>query len=94
MIRLFIFVALFVVLFLIIGIPVLGIEWLIGKVSKKTMDYSSLRLVQWAFKMIIKLAGIELTVIGEENIRKDRFFYIGNHRSFFDIVITYARCKI
>ena len=29
MIRL-IFVALFVVLFLIIGIPVLGIEWLIG----------------------------------------------------------------
>ena len=37
MIRL-IFVALFVVLFLIIGIPVLGIEWLIGKVSKKTMD--------------------------------------------------------
>lgn len=67
MIRL-IFVALFVVLFLIIGIPVLGIEWLIGKVSKKTMDYSSLRLVQWAFNMIIKLAGIELTVIGEENI--------------------------
>lgn len=34
MIRL-IFVALFVVLFLIVGIPVLGIEWLIGKVSKK-----------------------------------------------------------
>ena len=92
MIRL-IFVALFVVLFLIIGIPVLGIEWLIGKVSKKTMDYSSLRLVQWAFKMIIKLAGIELTVIGEENISEGPVLYIGNHRSFFDIVITYARCK-
>ncbi len=28
-------VALFVILFLIIGIPVLGIEWLIGKISKK-----------------------------------------------------------
>ena len=92
MIRL-IFVALFVVLFLIIGIPVLGIEWLIGKVSKKTMDYSSLRLVQWAFNMIIKLAGIELTVIGEENISEGPVLYIGNHRSFFDIVITYARCK-
>ena len=75
MIRL-IFVALFVVLFLIIGIPVLGIEWLIGKVSKKTMDYSSLRLVQWAFKMIIKLAGIELTVIGEENISEGIWFFI------------------
>ena len=91
MIRL-IFVALFVVLFLIIGIPVLGIEWLIGKVSKKTMDYSSLRLVQWAFKMIIKLAGIELTVIGEENISEGPVLYIGNHRSYFDIIITYSRC--
>ena len=58
-------VALFVILFLIIGIPVLGIEWLIGKISKKTMDYSSLRIVQWAFKVIVRLAGIELTVIGE-----------------------------
>lgn len=93
MIRL-IFVALFVVLFLIIGIPVLGIEWLIGKVSKKTMDYSSLRLVQWAFKMIIKLAGIELTVIGEENISEGPVLYIGNHRSFFDVPITYPRCPI
>ena len=91
MIRL-IFVALFVVLFLIIGIPVLGIEWLIGKVSKKTMDYSSLRLVQWAFNMIIKLAGIELTVIGEENISEGPVLYIGNHRSYFDIIITYSRC--
>lgn len=50
-------VALFVILFLIIGIPVLGIEWLIGKISKKTMDYSSLRIVQWAFKVIVRLAG-------------------------------------
>ena len=91
MIRL-IFVALFVVLFLIIGIPVLGIEWLIGKISKKTMDYSSLRLVQWAFKMIIKLAGIELTVIGEENISEGPVLYIGNHRSFFDILLTYVLC--
>ena len=53
-------VALFVILFLIIGIPVLGIEWLIGKISKKTMDYSSLRIVQWAFKVIVRLAGFKL----------------------------------
>ena len=86
-------VALFVILFLIIGIPVLGIEWLIGKISKKTMDYSSLRIVQWAFKVIIRLAGIELTVIGEENVPDEPVLFIGNHRSYFDIVITYARCR-
>ena len=34
-------VALFVILFLIIGIPVLGIEWLIGKISKKNGLFQS-----------------------------------------------------
>ena len=86
-------VALFVILFLIIGIPVLGIEWLIVNIIKKTMDYSSLRIVQWAFKVIVRLAGIELTVIGEENVPDEPVLFIGNHRSYFDIVITYARCK-
>ena len=71
-------VALFVILFLIIGIPVLGIEWLIGKISKKTMDYSSLRIVQWAFKVIVRLAGIELTVIGEENVPDEPVLFIEN----------------
>ena len=83
----------FVILFLMIGIPVLGIEWLIGKVSKKTMDYSSLRLVQWAFRTVLKISGVELTVIGEENVPDEPVLFIGNHRSYFDIVITYARCK-
>ena len=83
-------VALFVILFLIIGIPVLGIEWLIGKISKKTMDYSSLRIVQWAFKVIIRLAGIELTVIGEENVPDEPVLFIGNHRSYFDIILGYS----
>ena len=87
-------VALFVILFLIIGIPVLGIEWLIGKISKKTMDYSSLRIVQWAFKVIVRLAGIELTVIGEENVPDEPVLFIGNHRSYFDILLTYSRCPI
>ena len=83
-------VALFVILFLIIGIPVLGIEWLIGKISKKTMDYSSLRIVQWAFKVIVRLAGIELTVIGEENVPDEPVLFIGNHRSYFDILVGYV----
>ena len=48
------------ILGLIIGIPVLGIEWLIGKISKKTMDYSSLRIVQWAFKVIVRCVYVGL----------------------------------
>ena len=67
-------VALFVILFLIIGIPVLGIEWLIGKISKKTMDYSSLRIVQWAFKVIIGLPESSSLSSVRRMFRMSRFF--------------------
>ena len=45
----FIFVVLFLVVFLILSIPVMLVEWLIGKKSPNMKDYSSLRIVQWAF---------------------------------------------
>lgn len=86
-------VFLFLILFLVLGIPVLGIEWLIGRFRKDTMDYSSLRIVQWAFRVILKMTGVEVTVIGEENVPDEPVLFIGNHRSYFDILITYSRCK-
>lgn len=89
----FICVALFLFLYLLLGIPVLGVEWLIGKISKKTADYQSLRMVQWAFKKILAIAGVEVTVIGEENLPDEPVLFIGNHRSYFDILLTYSRCK-
>lgn len=88
-----ILVVLFVLLYLIIGIPVLAVEWVIRKFNPYAADISQLRMVQWAFKVILFLSGTKLTVIGEENVPTDEpVLYIGNHRSFFDIVITYARC--
>lgn len=89
----FIGVVLFLFLFLILGIPVLGIEWLVSKISKKTADYQSLRIVQWAFRVILAIAGVEVTVIGEENVPDEPVLFIGNHRSYFDILVTYSRCK-
>ena len=84
---------LFVILYLILGIPVLCVEWVIGKFNPKAADLSQLRMVQWAFRVILFLCGTKLTVIGEENVPKDEaVLYIGNHRSIFDIIITYARC--
>lgn len=89
----FIIVALFLFLYLLIGIPVLLVEQLIGKFSKTAKDYSCLRMVQWAFNVIIRISGTEVTVIGEENIPDEPVLFVGNHRSYFDIVLTYARCK-
>lgn len=84
---------LFIILFLIIGIPILLVEWVISKFAPYAADISQLRIVQWAFRVILFIAGTKVTVIGEENVPTDKaVLYIGNHRSFFDIVITYARC--
>ncbi|MGN0342572.1 MAG: lysophospholipid acyltransferase family protein [Roseburia sp.] len=88
-----IFVLLFVLLYLILGIPVLGVEWIIRKFNRRVADLSSLRMVQWAFRVILFLCGTKLTVLGEEHVPKDQpVLYIGNHRSYFDVIITYSRC--
>ncbi|MCI8334568.1 MAG: 1-acyl-sn-glycerol-3-phosphate acyltransferase [Lachnospiraceae bacterium] len=86
-------IALMLFLYLLLGIPVLLVEWVIGKYNKKAKDYSCLRMVQTAFKLMLKVAGVRLTVIGEEHVPKDQaVLYIGNHRSYFDILLTYSRC--
>lgn len=84
---------LYIFLFLILGLPVLGIEWIISKFNKAHADMVQLRIVQWGLKCVAFISGVKLTVIGEENVPKDApVLYIGNHRSFFDVVVTYARC--
>ena len=89
----FILMAVFLGLYLIFSIPVFLIEWIIGKFNRRARDISSLRIVQWGFSMMLKLSGVKITYIGEENIPEEPVLYVGNHRSFFDIAITYTRCK-
>ena len=89
MIRL-ILVFLFLVTFLLVSIPIIGIELIIGHFSPMTMKKSSLAIVSWAFRVITFLSGIHLTVIGKENVPTgEPVLFIGNHRSFFDIVVSY-----
>jgi 1-acyl-sn-glycerol-3-phosphate acyltransferase len=88
-----ILVVLFVILFLLIGSVILGIEWIIGKKNKYHADMASLRMVQWAFRVILFLSGIKMEVKGHEHVPKDEaVLYVGNHRSIFDIVTTYSLC--
>ena len=86
-------IVILVVAFLILSIPILIVEWIIGKFNPYARDISSLRIVQFMFKLILFVAGTKVTVIGEDRIPKDMpVLYVGNHRSYFDIVLTYARC--
>lgn len=88
----FLIVAAFVILFLILSIPLLIAEWIIGKRSPQAKDRSSLAIVNWAFRNVIRLSGVRVTVLGEENVPKDTaVLYVGNHRSFYDIILTYVR---
>ena len=89
----FICIVIFVILFLIVTIPVLIVEWILHKFTPHASDISSLRIVQWAFKVILKMTGVKATVIGEENVPDEPVLFIGNHRSYFDILLTYSRCK-
>ena len=91
MIRL-ILVLIFVILFLILSIPVMFVEWIIGKFNMDIKNRSSLAIVNWAFRCITVLSGTKVITLGEENIPKDKaVLYVGNHRSFFDIILTYPK---
>lgn len=84
----------FVFFYLLLGIPVLGVEWIISKFNKRAADISQLRNVQWAFRCVLFLSGVKVRVYGKENIPKDEaVLYVGNHRSIFDIVATYPQCE-
>ncbi|NBH83402.1 1-acyl-sn-glycerol-3-phosphate acyltransferase [bacterium C-53] len=89
----FTLVVLFLFLFLICSVPVVIVEWMIGKLGYQEMkDKSSLAIVNWAFRVVIFLSGTKVHVIGEENVPKDQaVVYIPNHRSYFDIILTYVR---
>lgn len=91
MIRL-ILVLLFVFLFLVLSTPLMLAEWIIGRFNMPLRDKSSLAIVNWAFRMVIRLSGTKVIVKGEENVPQDTaVLYVGNHRSYFDIILTYVR---
>ena len=82
----------FVAFFLITSLPVFLVELIIGKFNRKKRDYSSLRIVQFAFKVLLFISGTKTKVIGYDKIPKDEaVLFVGNHRSFFDVVIAYAK---
>ncbi|MCR5716327.1 MAG: 1-acyl-sn-glycerol-3-phosphate acyltransferase [Lachnospiraceae bacterium] len=83
---------LYLVLYLILTIPLMIAEWIIGKFNPDLKDRSSLAIVQWGFRCILWICGTKITTIGKENIPKDQaVLYVANHRSIFDIVLCYSQ---
>lgn len=80
-----------VVLVLIISLPFLLIDFLLGFINMKARDAFTLFVVRIFFKIILWSSGTRVHITGMENIPKDApVLYVGNHRSIFDIVATYS----
>ena len=79
-------ILIFLILFLILTIPVMIVEWIINKFNPRLRRKTSNAIVKWGLGVCVFLAGTKITTIGLENIPKDQaVLYVGNHRSYFDI---------
>lgn len=88
-----IFAVTFVVIFLILSIPLWLILFIIGFFNKRAKDVIGYRAVAWAFGVVAFISGIKYEVHGKENIPKDKsVLFIGNHQSYFDIILGYHVC--
>ncbi len=84
---------LFVVIFLIVSIPIWLILLILGLFNKHAKDVWAYNIVAWAFGVVAFLSGVKYEVHGFENIPKDKsVLYIGNHQSFFDVILGYHLC--
>ena len=79
----------FIFFFLILSIPFILIEKIVALFNKGAKDRHYLAGVQWAFNRVMTICSIKTTVIGADKIPNESVLYVGNHRSIFDIVVTY-----
>ena len=91
MIRAFL-VILEIILFLLLGLPLLLIVYLISLFNRQASGEIAQSIVAFVIRMILKTTLAKVEVRGIENIPKDKpVLFVGNHRSDFDIVIAYAK---
>lgn len=87
----FFWTALYVILAFLISIPFLLIDLIIGLFSMKARDKFTMGVVKVTFRPVLFLSGVKLHISGFENVPKDKpVVYIGNHRSFYDVITTYV----
>lgn len=86
-----ILVLLFLLLYFIVGIPVFLFMWILGKFDMNKRSRFAQFCVRWAFRIILFISGTKLDVRGLEKLdSNEAYMYVGDHRSFFDIIIAYS----
>ena len=84
-------VGIFLILYYIFSIPMFLVGWIVGKVNPEKRPIFAQWLIVRAFRVILWLSGVKVTVKGRENILQGQAaLYVFNHRSFFDILVGYT----
>ena len=83
-------VALFLFGFFVISLPVYAFLYFLETVNAPLAGRIAQNIVCKALLTVERISGVRVEAVGIENIPKDEpVLYIGNHRSYFDIVATY-----
>lgn len=86
----FLIIIIILISFLILTLPLLFVLWLISLKWPQIRNRAARAIVRTMFRFFIFIAGTKLIVIGKENIPTDQpVLYVGNHRSYFDILLSY-----
>lgn len=71
--------------FLIFSYPFLVAQVSLGKKDPHARDLETIKMVRSVFGLLLKLAGVTVTVKGAENIPEDKaVLYVGNHSIRFN----------
>lgn len=90
MIRVFL-VLIWIVFYCILSIILLPIGYIISKINRGASQVYAATLVKFVFKVILFISGTKTDIVGLENIPKDEaVLFVGNHRSYFDVVVAYT----
>lgn len=89
MIRLILAVAAFLI-FAVGFLPVLGILYIIRHFNRQAALNASSVIIRCFLSVILFCAGTRITAEGTENIPEEAALYVGNHRSDFDILVSYT----
>ena len=88
----------FIVGFLLVLCPIICyplhfIMWLRGKKDITKRWSIGKKVAGWFFNLELKAAGVKVKVVGEENIPDTPALFVGNHRSYLDILVHHNVIK-
>lgn len=76
--------------FLLFAYPLMRWEEKLAQTDPKKQQEQTLKIVQFMLGLLLKITGSEVIVKGKEHIPEGAVLYVGNHRSYFDILTAYS----